>query len=238
MSTRTTTNARLFKPAAAERNWDVPINANADFLDGVSAIGRLLVTPVDSPGASPSVRVTAGVYRRWDGSVAEYAGTESFPVTPSSMVFLWLTDGGQLSASDQFPTTPHVRLARVSAGASVVESIQDERVCLVSAQASGVAPGSGGPVGVGPSSGQFGVNPSTGLAVISVVADVPALGFFGATPSTQAPKVASIQDTSMGMPADSVESIGSIAIDNNFATLTAKVNALIEVLQRHGLMGR
>ena len=39
-----TTNARLQKPAVADRNWDVPINANADLLDGMTAIGGLLHT--------------------------------------------------------------------------------------------------------------------------------------------------------------------------------------------------
>jgi hypothetical protein len=52
MSTSHTTNALLAKPAASDRYWDIPLNANADFLDGISSIGRLLVTPAEVPSAS------------------------------------------------------------------------------------------------------------------------------------------------------------------------------------------
>ncbi len=49
VATTYTANARLQKPATSDRNWDVPINANADALDGMTAIGGLAVTTTEIP---------------------------------------------------------------------------------------------------------------------------------------------------------------------------------------------
>jgi hypothetical protein len=201
-----TPNACLNKPATADRNWDIPLNANTDFLDGISAIGRLLVTPAEVPSASLNVRVTSGSFVRADGSVVNFAGISAYGLSPSSTVVLWLTDAGVLTASSAFPATPHVRLATVATGPATVQAIIDERVGLRSC-------------GTGTSG-------ST-------------LGFFGVTPVAQAPAIASVIDLTTGTASNSVVDVGSsysqTLIDNNFAALATKVNALIAVLKRYGL---
>ena len=127
MSTTFTTNALLRKPATTDRYWDVPLNANADFLDGVAAIGRLVATPTETPSASLNVRVTGGSYRKADGTVGAFPGVSSYTLPGSSTATLWLTDSGMLTSSTSFPTSAHVRIATVVTGASTILSILDER---------------------------------------------------------------------------------------------------------------
>lgn len=238
MSTNQTTNARLYKPSAAERHWDVPLNANADFLDGMSAIGRLLATPAESPSTSLNVRVTAGAFLKSDGTLVEFSGAISFTLPASTNSCLWLSDAGELHASAGYPSLPHVRLARASTGPTSVTSLTDERVCALSALSADTASGGGGGASGLRSLSSFVVASSSGLSALTVEPEVPALGFFGVAPESQAPRVLPLEDGSTGLAADAVGPVGSIPIDNNFATLAAKINALIEVLQRHGLMGR
>jgi hypothetical protein len=64
MATTYTPNVRLQKPAANDRSWDGPVNANADTLDGMNAIGALCVTLAETPSASLNVSVAAGSTRR------------------------------------------------------------------------------------------------------------------------------------------------------------------------------
>src|SRR4051794_8313568 len=103
MPTSYTTNAFLNKPAAADRHWDVPLNANADFLDGISAVGKLLVTSKESPSTTLNVRVTAGTYVKSDGTVGGYAGLPAYGVPASSSLYVWLSDAGVLAAGAAFP---------------------------------------------------------------------------------------------------------------------------------------
>src|SRR5206468_12855964 len=91
-----TTNALLIKPATAQRNWDVAVNANADSLDGMSTIGQLLVTPTEIPSSTLDVRITAGSYSKGDGTVGSFPGIASFALPAGSTTFLWLSDSGQL----------------------------------------------------------------------------------------------------------------------------------------------
>jgi hypothetical protein len=237
MSTSHTTNALLAKPATSDRYWDIPLNANADFLDGISSIGRLLVTPAEVPSASLNVRVTSGSYVRGDGTAGTFAGVSSYTLPASSTVFLWLTDSGTLSSSSAFPTTAHVRLAHVVTSASSVQAVVDERA---GPQTCGTGLGfvlKSGDTFTGTLSV---VSSSTGNPALVVNPNVASIGFFGTTPSTQAPPVAPLVDNSSGTASGTMVDVGTTysqaLIDNNFATLTAKVNALISAMKRHGLM--
>lgn len=237
MSTTYTANAFLQKPATADRNWDVPVNANADFLDGVAAIGRLVVTPAEAPSATLNVRVTGGSYKKADGTIGVFPGAPSYALPASSTFFLWLTDSGLLSASLAFPTTAHVRLAQVVTGTSIIQSVRDERV------GSGAC-GTG--LGFVLKSGDTVAGPLTvasagaGSPVFVVTPDVPAVGFFGTAPATPAAALTLLVDNSTGTASNTIADAGAAfsqsQIDNNFATLSAKVNALIAALKRHGLM--
>jgi hypothetical protein len=237
LPTTFTTNALLQKPATADRFWDVPLNANADYLDGLAAVGRLLATPTEIPSASLNVRVTAGTYRKGDGTIGVFPGASSYTLPASSTVVLWLTDTGILNSSISFPTSSHVRVATVVTGATSIQSIFDERI---GPQSCGTGLGfvlkSGDAV-----AGTFSVVTSVGATPVFVVnPDVGTLGFFGTTPAPQAPALAPLIDNSTGVATSTMIDVGSSysqsIIDGNFASLTAKVNALIAALKRHGLM--
>jgi len=232
-----TANALLQKPATADRFWDVPLNANADFLDGLAPIGRLLATPTESPSISLNVRVTSGSYRKGDGTIGIFPGVSSYALPASSTLVLWLTDSGVLSTSASFPNSSHVRIATVVTGTSSIQSIVDERV---GPQSCGTGLGfvlkSGDSV-----AGTFSIVTSVGATPVFVVnPDVSTIGFFGVTPATQAPAVASLVDNSTGVATNTMTDVGSnfsqSIINGNFATLAAKVNALTAALKRHGLM--
>lgn len=235
MATAYTSNARLQKPSTADRNWDVPLNANADFLDGLSAVGRLLVTPSETPSASRNVRVTAGNYVKSDGTIVGYAGTASYGLPASSSTCAWLSDLGVLTSGPLFPTTAHVRLAVVTTSTTEVTTVADERISLRSATGLTTSPGGAGSgVASGPTVA------SAPAAVLTVDNLSQALGFFGVVPKTQAAALAPLADRTAGAASDAVLDVGpsytQATLDNNFAALTNKVNALIEALKRHGLM--
>jgi hypothetical protein len=230
-------NALLQKPATADRYWDQPLNANADFLDGISVIGCLLVTATEIPSATLNVRVTGGSYMNANGTIGAFAGVATYTLPASATTYLWLTDAGAISSSASFPTTAHVRLARVVTSTSEVLSIVDERV---GPRTCGT--GLGFVLKGGDSmTGMFSVvSPLSGTAVLSVNPSTPAIGFFGATPMSQASAIVPLTDNSTGTASNIVFDVGPTfaqsQIDTNFATLTAKINALISTLQRHGLM--
>jgi hypothetical protein len=242
VATTLTANALLQKPATADRNWDVPLNANSDFLDGVAAIGRLLVTPTEAPSATLNVRVTAGTYVKSDGSVGTFPGVGSYGLPASASTALWLTDAGVLSASATFPTTFHVRLATVVTGPGSVQSVTDERIGpRTCGTATGAVAPATNPTGPQTVSVSFSVvSPATGVAAFAVDPSGPSVAFFGAAPATQFPTLAPITDATTGVASGSVVDVGptfsQALIDNNFATLAARVNALTAALKRLGLM--
>lgn len=128
MSTTYTPNAGLAKPARADRNWDVQLNANSDSLDACAAIGVLSVTPTEVPSACLNVKVAPGQFRKSDGTLVTYAGTTAQAVAPNTTTSLWLTEAGVLASGSAFPTGANiVRLAAVTAGGSTVTSISDQR---------------------------------------------------------------------------------------------------------------
>ena len=238
MTTTYTRNLRLQKPTTSDRNWDVPINANADAIDAVATIGGLAVSTAESPSTTLHVGVAPGTFLKSDGTVGSSAGNASFTVGASSTVFLWLTDAGVLTSGAAFPAGAHLRLARVVTGATSVLSIVDERIsCSVGGTGLGFVLKSGDTM-----TGSLTIA-SPGAGSPLVVADPVnrLVGFFGATPAGQAPVVAALASASSGVASDSLADVGTSfsqsVLNNNFASLAAKVDALIVVLQRHGLMG-
>jgi hypothetical protein len=227
----------MSKPATCDRNWDIPLNANADFLDSMSSIGSLLVTPTEVPSASLNVRVTSGSYIQASGTVGTYSGVSIYGLPASSTQALWLTDSGVLSASGTFPTTPHVRLATVVTGVASVQSIVDDRIGLQSCCA-GQSSAAGGSGGVATMPANVPVGPIS--TVLTIEPASSCLGFFGASPASQTPALAPLVDLTTGNVTNAVSLTGPTyspaQIDGNFAALTAKVNALIAAMKRHGLM--
>ena len=237
MATTYTTNAKLQKPATADRNWDVTLNANADYLDGISAIGLLAVTPTEVPSATLNVRVTAGSYVSANGTVGVFPGVASYALPASTTTFLWLTDSGVLSGSSAFPTTAHVRLAHVVTGPTTVQAVVDERI---GSRTCGT--GLGFVLKAGDTMTGTLTVAATGSTtpVLTVNPAGPSIGFFGVIPASQAASVVPITDNTTGVASNTLADVGTsfsqAQIDANFATLAAKVNALIAALKRHGLM--
>jgi hypothetical protein len=154
MATSYTSNTKLGKPGVADRNWNVPLNANADLLDGLAPIGGLFVSSVEVPSASLNVRVASGTYQKRDGTASAFAGTASFTVGPNQTSSLYLTDAGVLSVSiTGYPATAHVPLATVVTGATTITAISDDRVVcsVVGTDALPYLPLAGGTLGDGAS---------------------------------------------------------------------------------------
>ncbi len=172
MSTTYTSNTKLAKPALGDTGWSTPLNLNCDTLDGFAPLGGLCVTLAETPSASLNVKVAAGNVVAQDGSIVTYGGATSQAVTASSTRYLYL-DGPTswaLSVGTTFPTTPHVRLATVSTGASAISSITDSR------QAFNVA-------GSFKDGTAWSVGLTNGLTIGTAVSQK--LGFYGATAIAQ-----------------------------------------------------
>jgi hypothetical protein len=237
VATTYTANVQLQKPATSDRNWDVAINANTDILDGMTAIGGFAVTIPNTPSATLQACVSPGNFVNSSGVIVGYAGTPTFPVPPSSTVYLWLSDEGVVTSGPSFPTSAHLRLAKVVSGPTSLIQVVDERVqCSVAGTGLGFVLTTGdtitGTLTIAP--------PSNGVPL--VVADPlnGLIGFFGISPASQAPPLTTISSNAPGVVSDSLADVGVAfsqpILNNNFASLAAKVDALIAALQRHGLM--
>lgn len=236
MATTYTTNVRLQKPAAADRHWDVPLNANADYLDGLAAVGGLSVTTAEVPSASLNCRIAAGAYLKANGTVGVYAGG-SLTLPASVTTYVWLTDAGVLSSGTAWPTTPNLPLAKVQAGVSTITQITDARIPYQSVGANTAFVSKAGDT----VNGTLQVsNPSTGTPAFSVDPVGGLIGFFGTTPATQAARVTALTDSTGGTAGTMLSNVGTsfsqATLNNNFASLAATVNALVAALKRHGLM--
>lgn len=236
MATTYTTNVRLQKPAAADRQWDVPLNANADYLDGLAAVGGLAVTALEAPSASLSCRVAGGAYLKANGTIGTYAGG-SLALPASATSYVWLTDTGVLSSGTVWPTSPNLPLARVMTGTSTILQVVDARLPYQSVGANTAFVSKAGDT----VSGTLQVsNPSTGTAALSVDPVNALIGFFGATPATQAARVTALTDSTGGTAGTTLANVGTsfsqATLNNNFASLAATVNTLVAALKRHGLM--
>src|SRR6185312_10009078 len=172
MSNTYTPNAKLAMPAIGDTGWAVPVNGNCVLLDAFSPVGGLAVTTKEVPSASLNVAVAAGTYIKQDGMIGTFAGAPSQPVGASStqVLYLDLTNAGAPVVAAAYPTTAHVRLATVVAGATSISSIADNRQCfdVVGSWADGV-------------------NITLGSATGTQIGTAPGqkLGFFGKTPTTQ-----------------------------------------------------
>lgn len=253
MASTYTTNARLAKPATGDLLGGSTVNANMDLLDGVSAIGALAVTVTEIPSASLNVRVTAGTFRKSDGTLVSYAGTSSQAMTLSSTNYLYLGDTGTLTVNTSgFPSAWHVRLATVVAGASTITSVTDARVSLPSsglnlnsvylALAGGtLADGANAAVGTSTGTkigtaatqklGLWGVTPvvqpsGASQAAVGSLALQSLTVSTGGTPGTTlaaATNTASLTDSTGGSASTTLASISDTATANAVASLAAQL---------------
>ncbi len=133
MANTYTSNIQLARPSAGDRGWDSPVNSNSSLLDALNPVGSLAVVTTEVPSTTLNVHVAAGSYEAQDGTIATYAGASSFACTTSitNYLYLDLTASGALTKSTvNFPTTAHVRLATVLAGATTITTLTDARVAF------------------------------------------------------------------------------------------------------------
>ncbi len=200
MSNTYTPNVQLALPAPGDRNWNVALSGDFAALDALAPVGGLVVATNENPSASLNVRVAPGLYIRQDGTVASYPGVAPAAVTASvkSYLYLDLTNSGALVVNTTgFPTTAHVRLAIVVAGATTITSVADARLAFKAA-----------------GSMADGVNLTLGTAVGTQIATASTqkLAFFGKTPITQ--------------PAMGAATAGTTYTANEQAMLQAVYNAV------------
>lgn len=137
MSSTYTTNLNLEKPGNNDGGWDVPWRAVLDYLDALTPLGTLAVERTEVPSASLNVKVSAGSFRKADGTAVAYAGTASQAMTASSTNYVYLTDAGVLTVNTTgFPAGNIVPLATVVAGGSTITSVTDVREYAMSFGAS------------------------------------------------------------------------------------------------------
>jgi hypothetical protein len=225
MATTYTTNVRLQMPAASDRHWDVPLNANAQYLDSLKALGGLAVTTLEAPSASLSCRISAGTFVKSNGTLVTFGGTASLAIPASVTSLIWLTDSGLPGVGSVYPATPYLPLAH------------DARAAYQSIGANTVFVAKAGDTISGPLQV---VSPSTGMAVLSIDPVNQLVGFFGVTPATQTAKITAMTDSTGGTAGGTLTNVSSTytqgILNNNFASLTATVNALVTAFKRHGLM--
>jgi hypothetical protein len=84
-------------------------------------------------------------------------------------------------------------------------------------------------------------SPVTGSALVVADSINRLIGFFGATPASQALALTPLVSSSSGVASNTISDVGTSfsqsVLNNNFASLAAQVDALIVALKRHGLMG-
>ena len=242
MPTTYSANARLQKPGVADRQWDLPINANTDAIDAMTAVGSLVVTTTETPSGALKVRVAAGTFIQSNGKVGLFAGSSTFAVPGSTTTYLWLDGSGALASGSVFPTSAHLRLAHVVAGPNSVLHVVDERIqCMVAGADPGFVLKTGDTI-----SGPLTVAaPISGPTMTTLVVADPTkqvLGFFGATPASQTPTLTPLAFPAGLTATDTLADVGGsfsqATLNNNFASLAVKVDVLIAALQRHGLMAK
>lgn len=141
MSTSYSANLGLGTPAPNDRGWGDVMARDLDLLDGCAPIASLHAHPAEYPSTTLVVGVSAGRWRKADGSPGSYAGgTIALPASATRRIYL--DDAGTLQAAASYPVGLHVPIATATTGATAVATIVDDRVA---AQAVGV--GSGGQLG-------------------------------------------------------------------------------------------
>lgn len=180
MATTYTRRAKLAKPGPAEREWNVPLNANSDALDDLAPIGGLCATPVERPSTTLRIQVAAGRFQRRDGTVGEFGGSTPISLQANSTHYVYLTDSGDLTTSASgFPQTSHVPLSVATTGPTAVERVTDVRVVCgtVGSDSRPFLTAAGGSMNDGAS---FAAGSSSGLKIGTSTAQK--LGFWNATP--------------------------------------------------------
>jgi hypothetical protein len=172
MSNTYTPNTKMAMPALGDTGWAVPVNGNCALLDALLPVGSLAVTTTEVPSATLNVAVAAGTYIKQDGTIGNFAGSalQAMGSSSTQVLYLDLTNSGALTVAAAYPTTPHVALATVVAGATTISSITDNRQCfnVVGSWADGV---------------NITLGSATGTQIAT--AATQKLGFFGKTPTTQ-----------------------------------------------------
>jgi hypothetical protein len=132
MSTQYTINVGLGYWQLDDTNWHIPYQASMQLVDALTPVGALAVRAREIPSTSLFVAISAGHFRNAAGAYVAYGGT-TVAVAASTTSYLWLTDAGVYTTGTAWPSTGHVRLAIVAAGATTLSSITDARVTLASA---------------------------------------------------------------------------------------------------------
>lgn len=132
MSSTYTTNVKFNKPAANDTGWDTPVRSNCDLADALATVSALAVTTHEQPSSTLLVDVAAGQFVDQSGTVQTYAGVSGQAITLSTTKVIYLDGAASwaLTVAASYPTTIHVRLATVVAGATTITSITDNRQCL------------------------------------------------------------------------------------------------------------
>lgn len=183
MATTYSTNTKLGKPAVADRNWNLALNANVDVLDALAPVGGLCVSTLEVPSASLNVQVAPGSFQKSDGTVQAFAGLASFAMAANQTSVVFLASDGTLSASSSgYPATACVPLATVVTGPATVTSVTDNRVVCstVGTNALPYLPLAGGALADG---AKLVLGTSAGTQIGTSTAQK--LGFWNATPVSQ-----------------------------------------------------
>lgn len=128
MATSRTDNLKLAIPAAGDRGWGPLMEANLRALD--AAAGALAVSPREIPSASFWVNVAPGSYRKTDGSRGVLAAPATLAIASNATRAVFLNAAGVPTAAAAYPAGPHVKLATVTATASAIGSVVDDRVFI------------------------------------------------------------------------------------------------------------
>lgn len=185
MATTYTSRTKLAKPGPADREWNLPLNANAEALDALAPVGGLCVTSTEVPSTSLRVQAAPGRYQQPDGSINAFAGATFFPLPANATSYLYINSLNALASSIVgFPATTHVPLAAVETSAAAIQSIVDLRVvCGVTGTGSRpYLPLSGGTL-------TNGATIAAGTAAGLKIGAAPSqkLGFWGAAPIARPP---------------------------------------------------
>lgn len=263
MATTYTTRAKFAKPGPADREWNVPLNANADAIDALAPVGGLCVTPAECPSTSLRLHAAPGRFQRDDGNVGVFGGSMSIAIPPDTTSYIYLTNLGDLIVSASgFPSTSHVPLAIAITDASCVVSVTDLRVVCntVGSDSRPFLTPAGGTMNDGAS---LAAGASSGLKIGTSATQK--LGFWNAppvtrpgpytqaytattrslAPYTQIPLPGSFTGVSSGQagsPYANISDLNSLrAANENLRVLTENstqlLNALINDLKAMGLIG-
>jgi uncharacterized membrane protein len=185
-----TSNRNIRKLAAGDTGYASLWAANLDLLDAIAALGALAVATAETPSASLNVKVSAGSFRKGDGTVVGYAGTAGQAMTASSTNYVFLNDAGTLVVNTTGFPVNCVRLATVVAGATTITSVTDAQVVLALGGAGTPTIAAGTGAGTTPTvavtgsdrAGLISVTTGTSPAASAIVATVTFSVAFGAAP--------------------------------------------------------